>query len=254
MTTDHKFHAPKLDTDTDTEDNMTENTAPTCDHETAVWGPNEGCKEFMDEPDAIVRCEFPAVQRVVLRHFYPPDVSDPTDTGEEDEVVHFCEAHRMDRHEPQQYAEILEMEDLTEPEETTEPEQLPVRNFTLTHKDEKWTATIDGWGQYGPTPLRYHDRTSAFERMEQVQDLDEAEMNTWHDVMATLPDIVIQVMASDVTPDPVWMKGRWDIAKCDTCGDETFGRSVNVGLKCGRDLSEEHGQEAGTTICSGTYR
>jgi hypothetical protein len=40
-------------------------------------------------------------------------------------------------------------------------------------------------------------------------------------------------------------------ARCDTCGDTA---ETEPGLPCGRDLSEERGEPAGTTICEGTYK
>lgn len=41
------------------------------------------------------------------------------------------------------------------------------------------------------------------------------------------------------------------IPTCDTCGDQ--GDGARQGEPCGRDLSEELGQEDGTTVCTGTY-
>jgi hypothetical protein len=30
---------------------------PQCEHEDEIWGPQEGCQEFMDGPEALIRCE-----------------------------------------------------------------------------------------------------------------------------------------------------------------------------------------------------
>ena len=39
---------------------VTSNVDVRCEHVWEAWGPHEGCREFMTEPEAIVQCDEPA--------------------------------------------------------------------------------------------------------------------------------------------------------------------------------------------------
>lgn len=54
-----------------------------CDFYYEVWGPHEGCAEFMEGPEAVVTCDKPSVYRAWI--------TDPV-TGER-ERLHACQAH-----------------------------------------------------------------------------------------------------------------------------------------------------------------
>lgn len=56
-----------------------------CDYEHELWGPHEGCREFMDGPEAIIPCNNDAT-----RVFH---VTDHTPFGDEDEDVYACDEH-----------------------------------------------------------------------------------------------------------------------------------------------------------------
>lgn len=62
---------------------------PTCDYEHELWGPNEGCAEFMDEPEAVVTCGKPAV-RVFHVVFHAPYGED------EHETLYACDEHNIE--------------------------------------------------------------------------------------------------------------------------------------------------------------
>lgn len=62
-------------------------THPGCDYEHDLWGPHDGCKEFMTEPEATVRCDEPATTKyIIVTH---------TPWGDEEDVMFACEAHKQ---------------------------------------------------------------------------------------------------------------------------------------------------------------
>lgn len=63
---------------------------PACNMTHEVWGPNDGCREFMAEPDAIIECGQPAIGVQVIREFYPPDLTNPHDEGLAVQVIWYC--------------------------------------------------------------------------------------------------------------------------------------------------------------------
>jgi hypothetical protein len=60
----------------------------TCDFLHELWGPHEGCREFMTEPEAVLRCGQPAV-RLQLVEFASPE-------GPEREELHSCAQHSVE--------------------------------------------------------------------------------------------------------------------------------------------------------------
>ena len=63
---------------------------PACNYVHEIWGPNDGCREFMTEPDAVVECGQPAIGVTVIREFFPPDISNPHDEGMAIAVLWHC--------------------------------------------------------------------------------------------------------------------------------------------------------------------
>jgi len=61
---------------------------PVCEHEQELWGPHEGCAEFMGAPEAIVQCGKPAT-RIYFLTFHGPD-------GDESEAIFACDEHDVE--------------------------------------------------------------------------------------------------------------------------------------------------------------
>lgn len=60
----------------------------TCELELEVWGPNEGCREFMTEPEHVGRCGKIAVERVTV------DLTGPGPDEITRETFNCCDEHR----------------------------------------------------------------------------------------------------------------------------------------------------------------
>jgi hypothetical protein len=60
-----------------------------CDAVHEMWGPHEGCREFMTEPEAIVRCDGPVTHYAVIEHGSP--------SGAYVEAENLCEQHYAER-------------------------------------------------------------------------------------------------------------------------------------------------------------
>lgn len=62
----------------------------TCEYVQEMWGPHEGCREFMTEPEAVVCCTNPATRIYIVEHHVPP-VGDV-----EREVMYACDEHTIE--------------------------------------------------------------------------------------------------------------------------------------------------------------